>query len=41
MLNMFLPNENIGSQLEVGMEVDVVGWGQQIATNQFGITTIW
>ena len=31
----FLPNENIGSQLEVGMEVDVVGWGQQIATNQF------
>ena len=33
--HVFLPNENIGSQLEVGMEVDVVGWGQQIATNQF------
>ena len=31
----FLPNDNIGNQLEVGMEVDVVGWGQQIATNQF------
>ena len=31
----FLPNENIASQITEGMEVDVVGWGQQIATSQF------
>ena len=31
----FLPNEKIQAQITEGMEVDVVGWGQQIATSQF------
>jgi hypothetical protein len=31
----FLPTDNLGSQLEEGMEVAVVGWGQQIATGMW------
>ena len=31
----YLPTNSLGELLNVGDEVDVVGWGQQIATSQF------
>ena len=39
--HVFLPTDGLGLDLAEGMDVDIVGWGQQSATSQFESSTAW